>query len=68
MPTVTYRALSQRAAMGRHRRVESFSGVPEVVVRSADGRPVPVHVDGDHISNEVEARFVVEPGALRIVC
>jgi diacylglycerol kinase family enzyme len=68
MPPVTYRALSRRAEMGRHRRVESFDGVPEVVVRSVDGRPVPVHVDGDHISDEVEARFVVEPGALRIVC
>jgi diacylglycerol kinase family enzyme len=68
VPTVTYRALSQRAEMGDHRRVESFSGVSEVVVRSVDGRPVPVHVDGDHISDEVEARFVVEPGALRVVC
>jgi diacylglycerol kinase family enzyme len=68
VPTVTFRALSQRAQMGRHRRVEPFSGVHEVGVRSADGRPVPVHVDGDHISDEVEVRFAIEPGALRVVC
>jgi diacylglycerol kinase family enzyme len=68
MPTVTFRALSKRAEIGGHRRVEPFTGVSEVLVRSADGRPVPVHVDGDHISDEVEVRFAVEPGALRVVC
>jgi hypothetical protein len=47
--------------------VSPFSGVREVVVRSLDGRPVPVQVDGDHISDEVEVRFTVEPKALRIV-
>jgi diacylglycerol kinase family enzyme len=68
MPTVTFRALSKRAEVGDHRRVEPFEGVHELLVRSADGRPVPVHVDGDHISDETEVRFAVEPGALRIVC
>ena len=38
------------------------------VVRSLDGRPLPVHVDGDHISDEVEVRFTVEPHALRVIC
>jgi diacylglycerol kinase family enzyme len=51
VPTVMFRALSKRAEVARHRR----------------GRPVPVQVDGDHISDEVEARFTVEPKALRIV-
>jgi diacylglycerol kinase family enzyme len=68
VPTVAFRALSKRAEIGRHRRVEPFSGVQEVVVRSVDGRPLPVHVDGDHIGDEVEARFAVEPKALRVVC
>jgi len=68
MPTVTFRALSRRAAVERHRQVHAFAGVHDLVVRSVDGRPVPVQVDGDHISDEVEARFAVEPHALRIVC
>jgi diacylglycerol kinase family enzyme len=68
VPTVAFRALSKRAEVGQHRRVEPFTGVQEVLVRSADGRPVPVHVDGDHISDEVEVRFTVEPKALRVVC
>jgi diacylglycerol kinase family enzyme len=67
MPTVTFRALSKRAAVERHRRVSAFSGVHELRVRSVDGRPVPVQVDGDHISDEVEVRFAVDPQALRIV-
>ena len=68
VPTVAFRARSKRAEIGRHRRVEPFSGVQEVLIRSADGRPVPVHVDGDHISDEVEVRFAVDPGALRVIC
>jgi hypothetical protein len=59
--------LSQRLEVARHRRVHPFSGVQEVLVRSVDGRPVPVQVDGDHISDEVEVRFTLEPKALRIV-
>jgi diacylglycerol kinase family enzyme len=67
VPTVAFRALSKRAEVARHRRVTPFSSVPEVLVRSLDGRPVPVHVDGDHISDEVEVRFTVEPRALRVI-
>jgi diacylglycerol kinase family enzyme len=67
MPTVTLRVLSQRLEVARHRRVHPFSGVQEVNIRSVDGRPVPVQVDGDHISDEVEVRFTLEPQALRIV-
>jgi diacylglycerol kinase family enzyme len=67
VPTVMFRALSRRAEVARHRRVTPFTHVHEVCVRSLDGRPVPVHVDGDHISDEVEARFMVEPRALRVI-
>jgi diacylglycerol kinase family enzyme len=67
LPTVMFRALSKRAEVGRHRRVEPFSGVHEVRVRSIDGRPWPVQVDGDHVSDEVEVVFTVEPHALRVI-
>jgi diacylglycerol kinase family enzyme len=67
VPTVMFRALSKRAEVARHRRVTPFTHVHEVCIRSIDGRPVPVHVDGDHISDEVEVRFTVEPRALRVI-
>ena len=67
VPTVMFRALSKRAEVARHRRVTPFTHVHEVCVRSLDGRPVPVHVDGDHISDETEVRFTVEPQALRVI-
>ena len=34
---------------------------------SADGRPIPLHVDGDHIGGVTEAVFGILPGALRVV-
>jgi diacylglycerol kinase family enzyme len=68
VPTIAFRALSKRVEVARHRRVEPFTGVSEVKIRSVDGRPVPVHVDGDHIADEVEVTFSVEPRALRVIC
>jgi diacylglycerol kinase family enzyme len=66
VPTVLVRALAD-AAIPKHRRVASFVGAHEVVVRSADGRPVPWQVDGDHVADDDEVRVTVEPGALRVV-
>jgi diacylglycerol kinase family enzyme len=67
VPTVTFRALSGAARIAKHRGIAAFGGFQEAVVRSADGRPIPIQVDGDHIADELEARFVVAPGALRVV-
>ena len=67
LPTIAWRALSPTARIVGHRRVTDFSGVAGVVVRSRDGRAIPVHVDGDHIGDEREARFSVSPRALRVV-
>jgi diacylglycerol kinase family enzyme len=66
MPTVLFRALTS-AAMPAHRRVEEFGSASEVVIRSADGRPVPWQVDGDHVADDDEVRVQVEPGALRVI-
>jgi diacylglycerol kinase family enzyme len=66
VPTVLVRALST-ADMTQHRRVSAFEGAHEVVIRSADGRPVPWQVDGDHVADDDVVRVSVEPGALRIV-
>ena len=51
MPGVMYRLFSERAQLERHRQVDGFAGAHEVVVRSVDGRPVPLHVDGDYIGD-----------------
>jgi diacylglycerol kinase family enzyme len=67
MPTVIWRLLSRRAKLSRHRAIEGFAGVPELVVRSTDGRAVPLQVDGDHIGDVTEARFGVDPLALAVV-
>jgi diacylglycerol kinase family enzyme len=66
LPTVTWRALSARARIVRHRRVSGFSGATELRVRSLDERPLPLQVDGDYLGAVSEATFAVEPGALHV--
>src|SRR3954454_14870838 len=67
VPTVTFRALSGAARIAKHKAIQAFTGAKEIAVRSTDGRPIPVHVDGDHIFDTLEASFTVTPGALRVV-
>jgi diacylglycerol kinase family enzyme len=67
VPTVAFRALSRTAPLSEHRQVRSFGDVTEVDVRSADGRPVPHQVDGDHLGDADGLRFTVVRGALQVV-
>jgi diacylglycerol kinase family enzyme len=67
VPTVTFRALSGAARIAKHRGIAAFAGIREATVRSLDGRPVPLQVDGDHMSDETVAELSVAPGALRVV-
>jgi diacylglycerol kinase family enzyme len=67
MPTMIWRLLSARARLSKHRAVEGFDGVEELCVRSLDGRPVPLQVDGDHIGDVLEARYGIAPRALAVV-
>jgi diacylglycerol kinase family enzyme len=67
MPTVLWRAFSRRARILDHRQIDGFSGSAAVEVRSTDGRPVPLQVDGDHIGEVTGARVDVVPGALAVV-
>jgi diacylglycerol kinase family enzyme len=66
-PFIVWRMFSKRARATRHRHVSSFEGATEVVVRSADGRPVALQVDGDHVEDVVEARYEMLPRALTVV-
>ena len=67
VPTVTFRALSGAARIARHRGIHAFAGLREATLRSVDGRPVPLQVDGDHMSDETVAELSVAPGALHVV-
>jgi diacylglycerol kinase family enzyme len=67
IPSITWRALSSHASVAAHRQVHEFTGATALTIRSTDGRPLPVQVDGDYIGSDVEYEFSVVPGALRVV-
>jgi diacylglycerol kinase family enzyme len=67
MPGVMWRLFSQRARLERHRQVDGFAGAREVVVRSVDGRPVPLHVDGDYIGDVTQVTYSVDESPLFVV-
>jgi diacylglycerol kinase family enzyme len=67
VPTVTFRALSGAARIAKHRAIRAFAGIHEATIRSVDGRPVPLQVDGDHMSDETVAELAVSAGVLRVV-
>jgi diacylglycerol kinase family enzyme len=67
IPTVLFRALSSRAKIDKHRRVTPFPGFTHMTVSSADGRDVPIQVDGDYVGSFATAEFRARPRALRVV-
>jgi len=67
IPSIALRLLSAKRSVVGHRRIHAFSGVDGLRCVSADGRAIPLHVDGDHIGDVTEAVFGVLPGALGIV-
>jgi diacylglycerol kinase family enzyme len=68
LPTLIPRLFSGRAkTVSKHRQIAPFPDVRDVLVESADGRPLPVQVDGDYIGDEQSVRFSAAPGALTVV-
>jgi diacylglycerol kinase family enzyme len=67
MPSIAWRAFSRHARIARHRHVSSFPELTELTVQSADGRPLPLQVDGDYIGEVDEARYSIMPGALHVI-
>ena len=59
--------LSSKRSIADHPQVHAFSGVDGLRCVAADGREIPLHVDGDHIGDVSEAVFGVRPGALPVV-
>jgi diacylglycerol kinase family enzyme len=67
MPGVLWRLFSARARLERHRQVDGFRDSRSIVVRSTDGREVPLHVDGDYIGDVTEAIYGVDDAPLHVV-
>ena len=67
LPTISARAFLPRARIVRHRRVGHVEGISALTVRSADGREIPLQVDGDYVASVVEARYTITPGGLTVV-
>jgi diacylglycerol kinase family enzyme len=67
IPTITWRALSGRFRLARHRRVHPFSGLHSLRVVSLDERQLPLQVDGDYIGEVHEAVFASRPGGMLVI-
>jgi diacylglycerol kinase family enzyme len=67
MPFLAWRAFSRHARVAGHRQVTGIGDTTELEVRSADGRPLPLQVDGDYVGSVAEARYSIMPRALKVV-
>jgi diacylglycerol kinase family enzyme len=67
IPTVALRLLSSKRSVVGHRKIFDFRDVTELRCVSADGRPIPLHVDGDHIDDVTEVVYGIRAGALAVV-
>ncbi|MGD1056370.1 MAG: diacylglycerol kinase family protein [Solirubrobacteraceae bacterium] len=67
MPSIAWRSISPRARVVGNRQVTGLRDLNELTVRSADGRPLPLQVDGDYLGDVDEARYSIMPRALNIV-
>jgi diacylglycerol kinase family enzyme len=67
VPSISWRALSGRAHLIRHRRVHGYRGLSGLRVVSADERALPLQVDGDYIGDVQEASFECVPQGILVV-
>ena len=65
MPSIAWRAFSPRARVAGHRQVTRLPRAHRADRASADGRPLPLQVDGDYLGEVAEARYSILPGAQR---
>jgi diacylglycerol kinase family enzyme len=68
MPSIALRAFSSRARVSGNRQVTGLEPTGALSVRSADGTPLPLQVDGDYLGEVTEARYSILPQALNVVC
>jgi diacylglycerol kinase family enzyme len=67
MPSIALRAFSAHAHVTKHRQVIGLEPTRELTVRTTDGRPLPLQVDGDYLGEVTEARYSIMPRALSVV-
>jgi diacylglycerol kinase family enzyme len=67
MPSIAWRAFSRHARVAGHRQITGLTEMSELTVRSADGRPLPLQVDGDYLGEVTEARYSILSGALTVI-
>ncbi len=67
MPSIGVRALSRHAQVTHHRYITAIEGLTELTVRSSDGRPLPLQVDGDYLGEVAEASYSIMASALSVV-
>lgn len=67
MPSIGLRAFVRGARVSAHRQVTGLDDLDELTVHSADGRPLPLQVDGDYLGEVSEARYSIMPSALNVV-
>ncbi|HEV2060832.1 MAG TPA: diacylglycerol kinase family protein [Solirubrobacteraceae bacterium] len=67
IPSIATRLLSEKRSVVGHRQIVDFRDVAGLRCVSVDGRPIPLHADGDHLGDVTEAVFGVLPGALAVV-
>jgi diacylglycerol kinase family enzyme len=67
MPFISWRAFSHTAPVTSHRQVSGLQDTRELTVTSADGRPLPLQVDGDYLGEVEQARYSIKPRALTVV-
>jgi diacylglycerol kinase family enzyme len=67
VPAILGRALFGRRRLVDHPMVHGFAPFTELVLASADGRPLPLQVDGDYVGDVEEARFDVVVAAVCVV-
>jgi diacylglycerol kinase family enzyme len=65
-PTIAWRALAPMTTVAGHRQIHAFAGLTRLTVRSLDGRPLPLQVDGDYIGSCRRADFDVLAAALHV--
>ena len=67
VPTVAYRLFSRKHRLVDHRQITGFSGVTSVRAWSADGKALPLQLDGDWVGDREEVELSVVPGALTVI-
>jgi diacylglycerol kinase family enzyme len=68
LPSLVWRGAGHSSALVRHRQVDAFTTTTGVTVETADGRPLPLQLDGDYVGDHERVEFDLQRGSLSVVC